>query len=208
MKIWTNYFSHVIRLSEKEICQVDLLTISPFVRFNIVNLYYDFIDRTPIKLKEGCEWVQAILQPLKPALKGAQFEFGDPEHCSMLLSHLGKDLLPICDDCRSYQFHTDFVDHSLANKFISTVLQFDQIHCCSNVLFRFIIYENFLIKLPVDVIANWLNRSRNSNAKGQMENERILSIEISGKRGVKNLQMVKKCLFSADLCFRFGSCII
>ena len=180
MKIWTNYFSHSIRLSKNEICQVDLLTISPFVRFNIVNLFYEYNQRTP-KLKESCEWIQTILQPLKPALKGAKFEFGDPEYYSMLLSHLEKDLLPICDNCRSYKFHTDFYDHSLANKFVSTVLQFSQIDCCSNVLFHFIIYDDDPIELPADVISNWLNRSHNSNAinaNSRIKNERTLAIEI------------------------------
>ena len=190
-----NYFSHKIRLSKKEICQVDLLTISTFVRFNIVNLYYDYKQRKP-KLKESCEWIQTILEPLKPALKGAKFEFGDPEYDTMLPSHLPKDLLPICDDCRSYTFRTEFWHYSSANEFISTVLQFDQIDCCSNVLFHFIFYDDFLIKLPVNVIANWLNRSRNFNAKRQMENERILSIEISGigKVYLGNIPEMLKCL--------------
>ena len=89
-------------------------------------------------------------------------------------------VLPICDDCRSYTFRAEFWHYSSANKFISTVLQFDQIDCCSNVLFQFGIYADLLIELPIDIIANWLNRSRNSNAKGQMENERVLSIEITG----------------------------
>ena len=192
----TNYFSHLIRLSEKEICQVDLLTISPFVRFNIVNLYYDYAERTPTKLKEGCEWIQTILQPLKHALKGAKFEFGDPEYYSMLPSHLEKDLLPICDACRSYKFCIEFWDHSLANKLISTVLQFSQIDCCSNVLFHFGIYNDFLLELSIDLVANWLNRSRNSNAKGQMENERILSIELTGFGIVflGNISEMLKCL--------------
>ena len=131
------------------------------------------------------------MQPLKPALKGAKFEFGDPEYDTMLPSHLPKDLLPIFDDCRSYTFRAEFWHYSSANEFISTVLQFDQIDCCYNVLFKFIIYADFLLELPVDLVANWLNRSRNSNAinaKGQMGNERILSIEINGG-GVVNVYL-------------------
>ena len=196
-----NYFSHLIRLSKKDICQVNLLTISPFVRFNIVNLFYDYAERTPVKLEESCEWIQTILQPLKPALKGAKFEFGDPEYDTMLPSHLPKDLLPICDDCRSYTFRTEFWHYSSANEFISTVLQFDQIDYCSNVSFRFIIYDDFRLELPVGLVANWLNRSHNSNAinaKGQMENERILSIEINGAGYVNvylaNISEMLKCL--------------
>ena len=56
-------------------------------------------------------------------------------------------------------------------------------------------YDHFMVKLPVDVIENWLNRSRNSNAKGQMENERVLSIEITGG-GVSlgNISEMVNCL--------------
>ena len=83
----------------------------------------------------------------------------------------------------SYTFRTEFWHYSSANEFISTVLQFSQIDCCSNVLFHFISYDDGLVELPVDLVANWLNRSRNSNAinaNRQMENERILAIKITG----------------------------
>ena len=109
-----------------------------------------------------------ILQPLKTALKGAEFVFDYPDYDSMLLTrltHLGKEILPICDDCRSYRFkiYSDWPDSS-ADKLISTILQFDQIVCCSNVFFEFYNFGDILIELPVDVVANWLNRSRTSNA--------------------------------------------
>ena len=127
-----------------------------------------------------------ILQPLKPTLKGAKFNFDYPYDKSMLLTHLEQKLLPICDNCRSYGFFVDFWCNpaSSAKKLISSILQFDQIYRCSNVLINFksfVVGGDFRIELPVDVVANWLNRSRTSNAinaNGQMKVERILAIEI------------------------------
>ena len=135
--ILENYFSNLIRLSDKEICQTDLLTIPPFFRFNSVTLYYDSFECTSMKLKDGCEWTQMILQPLKPALKGAKFDFTDTGYNSMLHTHLEQELLPICDNCRSYRFEINLCGHSSsAKELISKFLQFDQINCCSNVLFH------------------------------------------------------------------------
>ena len=144
------------------------------------------------------EWAKMILQPLKTALKGAEFCFDYPDYDSMLLTrltHFGKEILPICDNCRSYRFkiYGQWPDSS-EDKLISTILQFGQIDCCSNVLFEFYTFDYGHIELPVDVIANWLNRSRNSNAinaKGQMENERILSIKIDN---IGNISEMLDCL--------------
>ena len=110
--------------------------------------YYDDEDaeeRTTIKLSEENEWIQMIrewakmiLQPLKTALKGAEFCFDYPDYDSMLLTrltHFGKEILPICDNCRSYRFKIYVYRDSSADKLISTILQFGQID--SNVLFEF-----------------------------------------------------------------------
>ena len=156
----------------------------------------------PINLKEGCEWTQMILQPLKSVLKGAKFDFTDTGDNSMLLTHLEQELLPICDNCRSYRFEINLCGHTSAKKFIRTVLQFGQIDCCSNVSFIFnswIDYYDLLFELPVDVVTNWLNRSRNSNAidaKVQIENERILTIKIYLFIG--NVSEVLNCLKKVD----------
>ena len=155
--------------------------------------YYDAEECTTIKLSEEYEWIQMIrewpkmiLQPLKTALKGAEFCFAYPDYDSMLLTrltHFGKEILPICDNCRSYRFKIySYWRDSSADKLISTILQFAQIDCCSNVLFEFYNFDDGPIELPVDVVANWLNRSRTSNAinaNGQMKVERILAIEMS-----------------------------
>ena len=191
--ILENYFSHSIRLSGKEICQAGLLPIPPFVRFNRVMLHYENYGYGPFglecaatKLKEGCEWTQMIFQPLKPALKGAHFYFEDVCYNPMHLTHLEQELLPICDSCRAYRFTITFwsLPTSSVKELISTFLQFVQIDCCSNVLLKFTFHigANDLIELPVDVVANWLNRRRSNaiNADGQMQNERNLLIETTG----------------------------
>ena len=70
---------------------------------------------------------------------------------------------------------------SLAKELISTIFQFDQIDRCSNVLLDLKFYivrpDDWNEELPVDVVANWLNRSRTSNANG-LENERILLVKL------------------------------
>ena len=137
------------------------MLIPPFVRFNSVMFYYkitnasqrhaydhdeyyDAEECTAIKLSEEYEWIQMIrewtmfLQPLKTALKGAEFCFDYPDYDSMLLTrltHFGKEILPICDNCRSYRFKIYVYRDSSADKLISTILQFAQID--SNVLFEF-----------------------------------------------------------------------
>ena len=148
--------------------------------------YYDNDKCTPKKLKKECEWIQMILQPLKTAIKGAEFVFDYPEDSMLLtrLTHFGKEILPICDTCRSYRFKifSYWRDDSSPEKLISTILQFDQIDCCSNVLFEFYNFDDIIIELPVDLVVNWLNRSRTSsaiNANGQMKDERILALDIS-----------------------------
>ena len=139
--------------------------------------YYDYNECTPTKLNEECEWTKMILQPLKTALKGAEFVFDYPDDSMILtrLTHFGKELLPICDNCRSYRFKIYVYRDSSADKLISAILQFGQIN--SNVFFEFYNFDDSHIELPVDVVANWLNRT--SNAKMKMKVERILAIEIS-----------------------------
>ena len=198
-----NNFSHSIQLSNKEICQTDLLTIPPFVRFNSVTLYYDSFEWTSMKLKDGCEWTQMILQPFKPALKGAKFDFTDTGYNSMLQlhTHLEQELLLICDDCRSYRFSMNSSNQS-AKELISKFLQFDQINCCSNVLFHVCILSEFMFELPVevDVVVNWLNRSRINtiDADEQMENYRILVIEIDALL-IGNVSEMLNCLKKVNL---------
>ena len=130
-----------------------------------------------------------LLQPLKHALKGAKFKFrSDISYCSddfnnhsMLLTHIEKELLPLANSCRIYNFNICFFSYlSAAANTLATILKFDPIDGCSNVSFNLILYSNFAIVLPMDAIIGWLNRSRTYdpiNANGQAIKERILEIK-------------------------------
>ena len=132
-----------------------------------------------------------LLQPIKHAISGAKFEFRgnvrsrfdrDVADNSILLAHLEKELLPICNACRSYlfeiHFKSDYSSDSSATNVIATILQFGPIDGCSEVLFN-LYCTYFDTELPVMSIMNWLNRVPNSdtiNANGKVKKERILEI--------------------------------
>ena len=138
-----------------------------------------------------------LLQPIKHAINGAEFEFrgnvssiirsgrlsGFTDN-SMLLAHLEEELLPICNACRSYMFDIGCLrvtDTSAVTNTITTILQFGPIYGCSKVLFylRSIFAVFSPTEIPVMSIANWLNCGPNSdtiNTNEQVKNERILKI--------------------------------
>ena len=143
-----------------------------------------------------------LLQPIKHAINGAEFEFrGDVSSTrrssrlsdftdnSMIFAHLEKELLPICNACRSYEFDLSWThtDNSAIINTITTILQFGTIDGCSEVLFG--LYSQYLpTEIPVMSIVNWLNRSQNSdtvNANWQVKKERIL--EIGSRAYIPNL---------------------
>ena len=96
------------------------------------------------QVKQKCEWIQKILQPIKQAIIGAKFEFrwivsSFLDYFTddlMLFTHLENELLPICDACRGYKFKIDFPsDYSAATNFFSKILQSGTIAGSSNVSF-------------------------------------------------------------------------
>ena len=179
------FFSRLIRLSGRVISQTELLAIPPYIRFDSVAFaYYTGVEQ----IWQKREWIQMILQPqpIKRAIAGATFEFrgiiavhlDDFSDHTMLLTHLQKELLPICEACPSYKFKIFFYsDQHSATDVIATIIQFCPIDVCQNVFFDLSILLSE-IPLPVDAIVNWLNRSGNSNAINEMEKERILEIQI------------------------------
>ena len=142
-------------------------------------------------MKQKFEGIQMLLQPINHAINGAKFEFQgqicnnnsfhDFTDNSMLLAHLEKELLPICNACRSYKFEIFFwSDYSSTTNVIATILQFGPIDGCSEVLFDLYSNPHFQTEMPVMSIVNWLNHSRSSdtiNNNGQVKKERILEID-------------------------------
>ena len=106
---------------------------------------------------------------------------------SILLAHLEKELLPICNACRSYEFDISWThtDNSAITNTITTILQFGPIDGCSEVLFN--LYFQYLpTEIPLMPIVNWLNRGPNSDTinAGQSKKERVLEINA---RSISNL---------------------
>ena len=133
-------------------------------------------------MKQKFEGIQMLLQPINHAINGAKFEFIG-KICndngfryftdnSMLLAHLEKEMIPICNACRSYKFEIYFLsDYSSTTNVISTILQFGPIDGCSEVLFNL---RCFSTEIPVMSIVNLLNRTITT---GQAKKERILEIK-------------------------------
>ena len=132
-----------------------------------------------------------LLKPIKQAINGSKFEFRgdvrgrfdqDVADNSILLAHLEKELLQICNACRSYMFDIiwpiNYTDTSAITNTITTILQFGPIDSCSEVLFN--LYQYLSTEVPVMSIVNWLNRGPNSdtiNTNGQVMEERVLQIK-------------------------------
>ena len=130
-----------------------------------------------------------LLQPIKQAINGVEFEFRGDVSSASTLAHLEKELLPICNACRSYMFAIswprNYTDTSAVQNTIKTILQFGPIDGCSEVLFNLCskssqyLYQYLPTEIPVMSIVNWLNRGPNSdtiNANEQVKKERIFEI--------------------------------
>lgn len=178
------------------ISKTNLTAIPYYIRFNIVDINY-CSRLTPIRDKS--ESIKAILTPIKFALNGSKFEFKTIldirfNYFTDLIEHIGNELLTICNNCRSYRFTIYYLPayQSMATNAIETILQFEQIALCSHVFFDLRINEitrtalGCDCKLPVDAIANWLNR-RHQNLfdvlkldwHGQVQKRRNLTIAIN-----------------------------
>ena len=121
---------------------------------------------------EKCDWMRLmVLEPIKKALIGAKYEFFWHESSyicdNMLLNHIEKDLIPMCDNSCSYMFHIEaysgvFYDpaKSKLSNIICTILQkLAPITCCSKVEFNLITKGDYIqTQLPVEIISNWFNR--------------------------------------------------
>ena len=184
-----------------------------FVRFDQVH-----IDGLPGQsIEEKCELFVTRLAPLKAALSGSHVIFAgkvdqenancfrDPTH---LLTFLRNQFLPLFDTSRRYDFRFSFgplfeweadatAEDSVTN-LISHTLELPQIiHSSGVVIYAF--PNNPLhpppvkIRLPVDAIANWLNRKPNGK-----QQDRLLQIHLSCR--IQNAQelcdhMKKVCLY-------------
>ena len=141
-----------------------------FLRFDVVSLRYRS-GQQPIAAK--CESIKTLLKRFTTALNGAVFEgaklefngridrnaLSDFSDHSMLLAHVGNDLLSICNHCRLYTFRLNFSSELLfeqnAPSVISSILEMRPIKDCNNV--KFVLIGNYQTStaLPVEAITKW-----------------------------------------------------
>lgn len=133
-----------------------------------------------------------LLHRIKHTLNGAIFEVrcavksnndSDFNDDSTLLKHIGNEILPITNACRSYTFTIKLLSYPSATNVSAKILQFGPIDGCSNVFFN--LYQGRSTELPINIIADWLNFNRNYNANtvdknGIATQERFLEIAIIG----------------------------
>ena len=141
------------------------LKLFPFLRFKTFGMFY---NDGSIPIDEKLQLFHYHLQLFKTAFsdmeeislfarvnQNDQSQFHDH---SQLLDHLREQVLPICDSSPFYSFQIDSQsDNDAAGNVIGQILQLLPINRCQVVCF---LDENETsIQLPVEVIANWLNRN-------------------------------------------------
>ena len=153
--------------SRNKVSVTNLTSVPRFLRFNYVELSYNFGEKS---IEEKCRSIENYLQPLKEALKDSisiQF-YGDidrndrtkfSDH-SKLLDYLSEHLLKICNSSRGYNFSTYFRTEKAgaATYVINSIIQMPQICRCSHLRFHLCCVPKPVL-LPVEAISSWLNRS-------------------------------------------------
>ena len=157
----------------------------PFLHFKTLWILY---DEGSISIGEKIQLLHYHLQLFEKALsdlkripvianinQNDQSQFHDH---SQLLDHLREQVLPIYSS-PFYSFQIDSQsDNDGAGDFIAQILQMRPIMCCREVLFHYA--NEASIQLPVEVIANWLNRNSDDGigctGTGQSKKERFLAM--------------------------------
>ena len=181
------------------------VSLPSFLRFDMVELDYRMDAFEDVDLiGKKCEWIQMVLKSFKQALNGSKLQFlcninyptpySEPDFTdhSMLLEHIGKELLQICNACRSYKFEISFYwNYGTAKNVIAGILQFVEIDLCSDVQFSFC-FDNgdgpAGEELPIEVIGNWLNRTLDESSSGQGHKGRFLDIECQWNNKFENVE--------------------
>ena len=182
---------------------------TPFLRFDVVSLKYRR-GRQPIggPIAEKCESVKKLLLPLASALNGAKLEFygriyrndlSDFSDDSMLLAHIGNDLLPICNGCRAYEFHLSFLSEKRAQTVISSILEMGPAKNCANVKFVILGIDQ-RTALPVESITNWFFHSVAEERKRKIREKKSLEIRMDG---ISNGAEIQTRLKEANYGFYF-----
>ena len=202
-----------IIVNENGVLTLTNLAEFPFVRFAAVKLDYNAGSHL---IANKCEIFASQLQKL-PRLNEAnsicvlatvnQKVLGYFIDHTQLLEHLRNRLLPICGNCRRFEFRiylgSDSDKDTVAN-IITEILEMQQVNECSNVCISLVIPNQYDYRLPVKTISNWLHRNRNVDKDGtgkeianQKQRERILEIEaVYISNVLEMLNHLKEVLFN------------
>lgn len=190
-----------------EIPLVNLATLPHFLRFNDIRLYY---DRDPASIENKCQLIEDYLQALnetKNDSKSIEFygeinlnDYTNFRDHSLLLNHLGEQLLPICNSSRCYKFAFSFYsDDEAAIKVFLSILQMPQIKRCSNIGIELYNFEQPR-QLPVEAISNWLNRTIKDGVEFIDQSPKKIFLQIC----LANIQNVMEiCDHLGKVCFIF-----
>ena len=162
-----------ISLSEladkKAIALSELVDVPPFLRFGFVHLEYFRLTGSQ-SIAEKCEsfnvylpTIKAVLYDAKMILFNCNINQEDPGHFSnhsALIEHIRR-IVSICDLFRGYSFN--FVlktDSDVAGNMIDLILKMPEVSRSSMVSIIQFSDPLPVIQLPIETIANWLNRKR------------------------------------------------
>lgn len=200
LRIEINQFNGVyIGIGRHKISLTEANEVPPFLRFDIVQISYGYVWQP---IKEKCELSESYLLILKPALIDSDMIEvyagiceGDPSDFSnhlQLIEYIQNQLLSFCISPRSYKFHIYFYsDENSVPNLIASLLQMDELRLCSNIEIEIRIRHQekrfgFEKQLPVEAIANWLEKSDDKMEIIDRTKERILKIEL--RVGIQNPQ--------------------
>lgn len=169
----------------------------PYLRFKQVKL--NFYGLKPIEEKR--EIIKRILLTFVLAIKDSMFEFHgriyrkegtDFRDHLELCDYFKDELLPICSNCREYEFDVSFwSDVDGATNLMSSMLQIETLVRCPNVKFGLWCIDR-PTRLPIESIEDWLT----SNGEENKPEERLLRMEMSNiSNGDEIFERLQKVLF-------------
>ena len=156
-----------------------------YIPRSIKEQLFKLFEKNRRSIDEKLQILQNYLQQFKTAFSDLEMitltakinQNDQSQFCNhfQLLDYIREQVLPICGSSPVYWFDIDFQsDKDGAGNLIGQILQLPSINRCQEVGF---LYANeTLIQLPVEVIANWLNRNFDDGigGTGQSKKERQL----------------------------------
>ena len=205
-------FGHACNLTPGNRPINELSAIPPFLRFRKIGLY-STSSMWNIAIEEQCEFMRSRLLLLNSALKEPkQFSFSanvsehraDFQNELSVMNYLQKQLLPIVDTSRAYEFHigiyttqTNDRENEVANV-VAGLLQTPATLRAADVLIGLSGNHQSEAFLPIEEIANWLESSGSLNGYVRRVKNRQLRIKIC----CNNIKNVKELVERVKMKFR------